>query len=157
MAISPYIAAIRDVIGSRLLLVPTVAVLPRDDGGRMLLVRQTDTRRWATIGGSIEPDEAPADAAVREAQEEAGVSVRLTQLLAVLGGPEYRLTYPNGDQTACVPVVYDAVVRSGIARPDGDETCEVAWFHADELGELDLNDINRCLLEAVVPMLRASP
>jgi 8-oxo-dGTP pyrophosphatase MutT (NUDIX family) len=33
---------------------------------------------WSTIGGAIEPDEAPEQAAAREAVEEAGIEVRLT-------------------------------------------------------------------------------
>ena len=153
MAISPYIASIRRRIGTDLLLVPTVAVLPIDGRGRVLLVRQIDTGRWATIGGTVEPDEAPEDAARREAKEEAGVELRLTGILGALGGPDYRITYPNGDQAACVSIVFEAAVESGSPRPDGDETCEVGWFQRDELSTVDLNDLNRHLLDAVLPLL----
>ncbi len=66
MAVSPYIAHIRHRIGTDLLVVPTVAVLPRDENGRILLVRLSDSGQWATIGGTIEPDESPEDAARRE-------------------------------------------------------------------------------------------
>jgi len=118
VAISPYIARIRQRIGTDLLLVPTVAVLPRDENGRILLVRQIDSGRWTTIGGTIEPDESPADAARREAEEEAGIAVRLGRIVAALGGPEYRIAYPNGDQAACVPIVYEATAldHSTLAR-----------------------------------------
>lgn len=157
MAISPYLAGIRQLVGTRLLLVPTVAVLPRDADGRILLVRVIDSGRWATIGGGIEPDESPEEAAVRESAEEAGVVVELRALVTVLGGEPYRMTYPNGDQAAFVPVVYDAVVVSGDARPDHDETCEIGWFGTEELADLDLNDLNRHLLDAVVPLLPPGP
>lgn len=153
MAISPYIARLRERIGTDLLLVPTVAVLPRDPDGRLLLVRHTDSGQWATIGGTIEPDEVPEDAAVREAQEEAGVVVRLDRLLTVLGGPEYRLTYPNGDEAACVPVVYSATVVTGQPTPDNDETSDVRWFRSAELATLDINALNRHLLDASCPLL----
>ena len=153
MAISPYIASIRRRIGTDLLLVPTVAVLPVDDDGRILLVRPIDTGRWATIGGTVAPDEAQAEAARREALEEAGVDVRLGRLLTALGGSRYRITYPNGDEAACVPMVFEATVESGTPRPDGEETCEVGWFHPGELGGVDINDLNRHLLDAVLPLL----
>jgi ADP-ribose pyrophosphatase YjhB (NUDIX family) len=146
VAISPYIADIRRRIGTDLLLIPTVAVLPRDAAGRILLVRQIDSGKWTTIGGTIEPDEPPEDAARREAEEEAGVVVRLRHLVGVVGGPEYRITYPNGDQAACVAIIYDATVEAGDPAPDGDETSEIGWFDADDLAELDLNDLNRALL-----------
>jgi 8-oxo-dGTP pyrophosphatase MutT (NUDIX family) len=154
MAISPYVRGLRDRIGTSLLLVPTVAVLPIDADGRILLVQQISTGSWTTIGGTVEPDESPEDAAVREAAEEAGVVVRLGRLLAALGGVEYRLTYPNGDEISSVPIVFEATVESGTPRPDRDETSAVAWYHPHEMQSLDINGLNRHLLAAVLPLLR---
>jgi 8-oxo-dGTP pyrophosphatase MutT (NUDIX family) len=133
MAISPYVARLREKVGHELLVLPSVAVLPRDDIGRVLLVQIADTAQWATIGGAIEPDEAPEQAAVREAEEEAGVVLALGALLGVVGGPEYRMVYPNGDQTSYVTTVFDARVISGSPCPDGDETIDVRWWAADAL------------------------
>lgn len=149
MAISPYLARLRERIGTDLVLMPTVAVLPRDPDGRLLLVRHTDSGRWATIGGMVEPDESPQEAARREAREEAGVDVRLDGIAAVLGGPGYRVTYPSGDEVACVPIVFDASVVGGRPRPDHDETSEVAWFAPVDLATLELTSLNRSLLAAV--------
>jgi ADP-ribose pyrophosphatase YjhB (NUDIX family) len=52
---SPYIARLRSLIGNELLQLPTVATLCRDDQHRVLLVRQSDSGRWSTPGGAIEP------------------------------------------------------------------------------------------------------
>jgi 8-oxo-dGTP pyrophosphatase MutT (NUDIX family)/predicted kinase len=131
--ISPHVRHLRDKVGHDLLLLPSTAVLPRDNAGRLLLVRLIDTGNWATIGGAVEPDESPRECAVREAEEESGVTVQLGGVLGTLGGPEYRVTYPNGDQTAYVVTVFDATVLEGTPRPDGDETCEVGWFRPEEL------------------------
>jgi ADP-ribose pyrophosphatase YjhB (NUDIX family) len=146
MAIGPYLERLRRLVGHELLLLPSVAVLPWDEAGRLLLVRNIDTGLWQTIGGLIELDERPQDAARREALEEAGVSVELGAIRAVLGGPEYRLDYPNGDRAAYVSTVFDARVRDGVPRPDGDETSEVRWWRPDELGAGDLDSLNRALL-----------
>jgi 8-oxo-dGTP pyrophosphatase MutT (NUDIX family) len=121
------------MVGHSLLLLPSTSVLPRDDAGRLLLVRLIDTGHWATIGGAIEPDESPSESAIREAREEAGVSVELGAILGVLGGPDYRVTYPNGDRSAYVVTVFDATVIDGTPRPDDDETSDVGWFKPDEL------------------------
>ena len=131
--ISPYVRDLREKVGHDLLLLPSTAVLPRDENGRILLVRLLDTGNWATIGGAVEPDETPREGAVREAEEEAGVNVALGDVLGVLGGPEYRVTYPNGDRSAYVVTVFDATVIGGTPRPDGDETSEVGWFRSDNL------------------------
>jgi len=65
VAISPYVRRLRELIGHDLLLLPSAGVLPRDDDGRILLVRVIDTDQWAVIGGAIEPDESPEQAALR--------------------------------------------------------------------------------------------
>lgn len=135
MPTAPHIATLREKIGHDLLLVPCVAVLPRDDKGRVLLVRQSDFGRWGTVGGAIDVDESPDDAGRREAREEIGAEVELTGLLGVLGGPQFRLTYPNGDECACVSIVYAARLVGDQVTPDDDEVTEARWFHLEELAE----------------------
>ena len=132
-------------MGHDVLLLPSTAVLPRDEAGRILLVRLIDTGNWATIGGAVEPDESPRDGAIRETEEEAGVTVELGHILGVFGGPEYAVTYPNGDQSAYVVTVFDATVISGIPRPDGDETSEVGWFGPEELPFTEMGGLTRAL------------
>lgn len=157
MAISPYIASVRRRVGHDLLLLPSVAVLPVDALGRVLLVRQVDSGQWATIGGLVEVDESPEEAGIREAREEAGVTVELVRLLAALGGPEFRVTYSNGDRVAYVGSVYSARVIAGEATHDGDETSEVAWFEHEAIPSLPLGSLNRRLLTTALPLLREDP
>jgi 8-oxo-dGTP pyrophosphatase MutT (NUDIX family) len=149
VAIAPYIRRLRELVGTELLVLPSAAVLPRDEAGRVLLVRVIDTDQWAVIGGAIDPDESPGAAARREAAEEAGVTVELGPILGVLGGPEFRMTYPNGDQTSYVSTVFTASVTGGSPRPDGDETSDVAWFDADRLPYDEMSSFTLALLTAV--------
>ena len=149
MAISPHIKRLRQLVGHELLVLPSAGVLPRDGDGRILLVRLIDTGQWAVIGGAVEPDESPQQAAVREAQEEAGVAVELGPILGVIGGPEFRITYPNGDQTSYVSTLFDATVIAGTPTPDGDETSSVAWWAPDQLPYEEMSSFTRALLGAV--------
>lgn len=148
MAISEYLRRLRDRIGHDLVLLPSVAVLVWDDDGRLLLMREARTGRWQTIGGMVDPDESPWDAARREALEESGLTVRIERLRASLGGPGYRVYYPNGDVCSYVVTVFDAVVdRAAQVGPiDGDEVAELAWFAPDGIDALDLDPHNRHLL-----------
>jgi 8-oxo-dGTP pyrophosphatase MutT (NUDIX family) len=146
MAIAPYIQRLRTLVGHELLVLPGAAAIPRDDEGRVLLVRIIDNGQWAAIGGAIEPDESPHQAAVREAEEEAGVGLHLGPILAVLGGPEFRVNYPNGDQTSYVTTVFDATVISGSPRPDGEETSEVGWWDTGNLPFDEMSRFTRALL-----------
>lgn len=148
MAISAYLKSLRDRVGHDLVLLPSVAVLVWDDDGRLLLMREARTGRWQTIGGMVDPDESPWDAARREALEESGFTVRLERIRAALGGPGYRVRYPNGDLCSYVSTVFDAFVDpdgpTGSADPD--EVAELGWFLPEEIGELDLDPLNRHLL-----------
>lgn len=146
MAIAEHLRRLREYVGHELLLVPSVAVLPRDASGRILLVLDADFGQWGTIGGAVEVDESPRDAACREAAEEAGVTVRLDGILDVVGGPDFRIRYPNGDETAYVSTIYAASVVGGAPTPDGDETIDAAWFAPEELPGLDLRPFARAAL-----------
>ena len=145
MPISPYVERLRKAMGNDLLLLPSVSILPRDAEGRILLVKHSYTGQWGLIGGTVEPDESPEEAAFRETKEEAGVDVEVS-LVGAVGGPAYRLTYPNGDRGAFVISVYEAQIAGGEPHPDGDETTDVGWFGPDELANLDMNSLARALL-----------
>ncbi len=154
MAISPYLRDLRERVGHDLVLLPSVAVLIRDDDDRLLLMRSTDRGTWQTIGGSVDPEESAWDAARREALEESGLRVRLDAIRGAVGGPGYRVHYPNGDLCSYVSVVFDATVESGELGGD-DEVAELRWFELDELTHLDLDPLNEHLLTDVG--LRAPP
>ncbi len=145
MPISDYLRRLRQRVGHDLVLLPAVCVLIWDDDGRLLLMREAETGCWQTVGGMIDPDESPWDAALREAAEETGLVVRVERLRTALGGPGYRVHYPNGDLCSYVSVVFDATVVSGELSGD-DEVAELRWFHGEELDALDLDPLNRHLL-----------
>jgi 8-oxo-dGTP pyrophosphatase MutT (NUDIX family) len=69
----------------------------------------------------IDPDEAPQDAVVREVWEETGLRVEPTRLCGVFGGPEFRVTYENGDESHYVMAVFECRRIGGDAATDGDE------------------------------------
>jgi ADP-ribose pyrophosphatase YjhB (NUDIX family) len=146
---SAHIGRLRAVVGHELLLLPSVSVLPVDEAGRMLLVRHAGhDDGWAVLGGAVELGESPAETAIREAREEIGVEMRLKRLLDVLGGPDYEVTYPNGDRTAYVTAVYEAEIISGVPAIADDELSDVAWFSPRELGQLNLSRLSRAILAA---------
>ena len=123
-----YVRRLRDIVGGdELLQLPSVSIALRDAAGRVLLARHSEGDVWLLPGGSVEPGETPADAAVREMWEETGLLVRLTRLVGVFGGPEHIVRYRNGDRTSYVTATFEAALGSGHARPDGSELLEIRF------------------------------
>ena len=140
MPISPYIKRLREVVGHDLIMVPAVSTVVRDGDGRVLLVFEIDSEAWSTPGGSIDIDEEPEHAAQREVLEETGLDIRIDGIVTVLGGPEYRSVYKNGDQIAYVVTVYRGTMVGGEARPDLQEVTAAEWFAVDALPTLPLSN-----------------
>jgi len=141
-------------VGTDLLLIPGVSVLIWNSDGDLLLVGDYTSGPWGLVGGAIEPDEDPEDAARREAFEEVGIAVEITGLRGVLGGPSYRIRYDNGDEVSYVSTVYDARIESGEPQPDFDEVHEVGWFDLREIGSLNLDNLAVATLEALAILRR---
>jgi 8-oxo-dGTP pyrophosphatase MutT (NUDIX family) len=146
---SDYIRRLRAKVGHDRLLMPSVTVIVFDERGRVLLVKHADADAWVAPGGSIEPDETPADAAVREMWEETGLLVEPTRVIGVYGGPEFLVTYTNGDQVAYLMTVFAGRVVEGEMRPDHVETLDVAYFSEAELVALNLPAWARIVLPDV--------
>lgn len=136
MPIPDFIQALRAKVGTDLLQVPTAAVMTYDDQGRLLLVQDMGSGLWGPPSGIIDPHELPADAAVREVWEEAGVFVELTRILGVFAGEHFSGVYPNGDQLAVVSTVFAARIIRGTPRGDGEETSDARFFAPHEIDGL---------------------
>jgi len=144
---SEYVSRLRASLRNGLLLMPSVSVLVLDELDRLMLVRHADSGLWGLVGGAVEVDERPDDAAVRETEEETGLHVELTRLVTTLGGPRFRVRYANGDETAYVTIVFEARALGGLQKPDGDEVLDLGWFGRRELTTIALGTIARATLE----------
>ncbi len=136
MPMSEYMTRIRAKIGSDLLLTPAVGVAVFDEQDRLLLAHHVDTGRWATVGGAMDPDESPVDAALRELAEETALRAEVVGLVDVYGGPKLRVSYPNGDQASYVVTIYAARFAGGEPRLQLDEIDDLGWFTRPEADAL---------------------
>jgi ADP-ribose pyrophosphatase YjhB (NUDIX family) len=136
MPISEFYRAIRERVGTRLLLIPAVAAVIRDSEGRILLQQQHDDT-WSLPAGAVEPGESPSAAVAREVVEETGLVVRVETILAVLGGEQCRVRYPNDDEVEYVVTVFACVVLGGALITSNDETKRLEYFAASEMPKLN--------------------
>jgi ADP-ribose pyrophosphatase YjhB (NUDIX family) len=103
---------------------PVAGTIPVRDDGRLLLLRRAIEPRlgyWVFPGGFMDVGETAEEAAIRETMEEAQLEVGNLRLSGV-----YTRTGPG-----VVVIVFEAQAMGEAAA--GDETSEVAWFHAHEI------------------------
>lgn len=115
------------------------------DSGRVLFVREGET--WLLPGGRLESDEPPEIGAMREVEEETGLSVEITGLAAVA---EQTFVRADGTETyefyfatfLATPITTETAADPG--RPD-EGIDEVAW-----LADVPENTFDRDLVVRLV-------
>ena len=119
-----------------------VVALIRDDEGRILLQKRRDAKipaadgKWELPGGRVEFGESPADAAVRETQEEVGCDIEIIRLLPIVQNRIWERT--DDVRLHSFVICYEAKLISGEPQPLDDKVSEVRWFLDDEIKTLDL-------------------
>lgn len=124
----------------------TASALVVDPGaGRVLLTLHRKLRKWLQMGGHCEPGDATlADAALREAAEESGV----TGLTLLPGGPVRLDRHPI--PSPChwhFDVQYAVTAPPGAVQAISDESLDLRWFRFDEVADVADDSVVR-LLEA---------
>jgi ADP-ribose pyrophosphatase YjhB (NUDIX family) len=113
--------------------------------GRVLLHMHKKLGVWLPVGGHIEPNELPQEAALREIREEAG-------LAAVLNSPDKDLALGDAQQLIRpmhiilediapghqhIDMIYYATAESDDLNPEDGETADLGWFSVEEVEKLE--------------------
>lgn len=123
-----------------------------DPSGRILLCRIAPgypaAGSWTLPGGGVAFGEDPADAVLRELDEETGLTGRIESLAFVHSGtgparPELGLPAWHG-----VRIVYRVTPTDGELRDEVDESSDrAAWFTRAEVDELPIVDLVKAALD----------
>jgi ADP-ribose pyrophosphatase YjhB (NUDIX family) len=100
-------------------------------GNKILLGRRADNGLWDTFGGLVEVGETLAEAAVREAREEAGIEVKPIKLIAVFDSRLWG-TVP----VAQLYHVHFLCELVGGKPTTSNEVTEVTWFEEHQTSNL---------------------
>jgi ADP-ribose pyrophosphatase YjhB (NUDIX family) len=105
-----------------------VRALVRDDAGRIALVRHTYADHWYLPGGGVKKGESFAAAALREVEEEIGLTGCAVE--RILGVYHSRREYKDDH---IVLFVLHAPAAAAIDVRDAREIAETGWFALDAL------------------------
>ena len=122
--------------------------------GKLLLRKHDKYGYWLSIGGHIELDEDPAEAAIREVKEEVGLDVKLwdmrnrpsvddgsyREIIPPVSIGRHPAKHPTRTDHEHVAFVYFATTEnpSVSVQHDGDRSDEWKWVTKEELETLEL-------------------
>lgn len=121
----------------------TVAIFVVQEG-RVLLIHHRKLGRWLPLGGHIELDEDPEQAALREAREESGLEVELlgerppttSPGTRALVAPRYLDIHRITDTHEHIGMIYFARPKGGTLDLAEEEHHDIRWCTAAELEAL---------------------
>jgi len=110
---------------------PVVAVIARDDEGKILLIKrkiEPCKGEWALPSGFMELEESPAEAALRELAEETGLKGKSKRLIGV---------YPNNSEIHgyLITIIYEIKILGGKLCA-GDDAEEAEFFSVNQIPPL---------------------
>jgi ADP-ribose pyrophosphatase YjhB (NUDIX family) len=127
-----YVSRLRQVLGTDTLMLPGAAIVVLDPGGRILLMRRSDTGRWGLPGGGAEPGSSFAQTALRELEEETGLHAGADDLeaFACVSDPAREATKicPNGDRVHAFELCFAVRRWTGDLSPVDGEALELEFF-----------------------------
>lgn len=115
--------------------------------GRVLLIRRSDNGNWSMPGGAQDPGESLTTTAIRETQEETGVTVRITGLVGIFTDPKHVVHYTSNDEVRQeFTVIYRAAYQSGTLK-NSDESIDVSWVPIAQLESVTMDPSQRKRIE----------
>ena len=116
---------------------------------KILMLKRTDNKKWTMPGGTLEYGESLIDCAIREVKEEAGLNVKVKDIIGTYTDPNIVVAYSDGEVRQEFTVLYYGEIISGEILID-EESSEYKWVELKDVLGLELADSQRRRLNDVI-------
>lgn len=127
-------------------IVVAVTAFVLDEQQRVLMIRRTDSGRYAIPGGAQEIGETIGAAVSREVLEETGIEVEPDAIIGVYSDPAHVIAFADGEVRQEFSICFRARYLRGEPRTSN-ESSEVSWVPRTELAGLDIHPSIRLRIE----------
>lgn len=107
------------------------------DGGKILMLKRADNKKWTLPGGTLEFGESLSDCALREVREECGYQVKITDIIGTYTDPNIKVEYSDGEVRQEFTIVYKGEIEGG-AMKINDEATDYCWVEISEAENLPM-------------------
>ncbi|MEK4385766.1 NUDIX hydrolase [Solibacillus sp. FSL W7-1464] len=128
-----YIMELRKKIGTDPIIMVGACVLIVNEKAQLLLQHRKDNNSWGLPGGAMELGESLEEVAVREMEEETGLTPIRLELFRTFSGKEFYYKYPYGDEVYNVVTAFICKNYEGSIKFDESEATDIRFFDLTDL------------------------
>ncbi|WP_339176291.1 NUDIX hydrolase [Solibacillus sp. FSL R5-0691] len=128
-----YIMELRKKIGTDPIIMVGACVLIVNEKTQLLLQYRKDNNSWGLPGGAMELGESLEEVAVREMEEETGLTPTRLVLFRTFSGKEFYYKYPHGDEVYNVVTAFICKNYEGSIKFDESEATDIRFFDLTDL------------------------
>jgi len=128
-----YIMELRKKIGTDPIIMVGACVLIVNEKTQLLLQHRKDNNCWGLPGGAMELGESLEEVAVREMEEETGLTPTRLELFRTFSGKEFYYKYPHGDEVYNVVTAFICKYYEGSIKFDESEATDIRFFDLTDL------------------------
>lgn len=128
-----YIMELRKKIGTDPIIMVGACVLIVNEKTQLLLQHRKDNNSWGLPGGAMELGESLEEVAVREMEEETGLTPTRLELFRTFSCKEFYYKYPHGDEVYNVVTAFICKNYEGSIKFDESEATDIRFFDLTDL------------------------
>lgn len=126
-----YITYLRKMVGDSMVVLNAANVIIVNEKNEVLLQQRSDSLLWGLPGGLMELEDSIETCAIREAKEEMGVDVELTDFIGIFTNPMMR--WRINDRAKVICYCFLAKIVRGTVHVGDDESVGFGYFSKDNL------------------------
>jgi 8-oxo-dGTP pyrophosphatase MutT (NUDIX family) len=127
-------------------LVPAASAVVTNERGEIVMQRRSDNGYWALPGGTMDLGESIGDTAIREVQEETGLTIELDGIVGIYSDPRHLIEYSDGEVRQQFNICFRGRLIGGTLRRS-DESTDVRWVPPSNLDSLRIHHTTRLRLQ----------